>query len=105
MDINFARLVAKDVIDVSIGKRIGRIGDVVFDDEENKIKSFVIFGESRMFGLKKTDDIIFDVSAVRQIGEDVILVDIKSEESAKKDKVEESDFIYSPKVFKKRNRE
>lgn len=105
MDINFAKLQQKDVIDISKGKRIGRIGDVVFDEEEHKVKSFVIFGESRVFGLKKSEDIVFDSSAICQIGEDVILVDIKSEESSENTELQHSNFIYSPKVFRKRGKE
>ena len=104
MDVNFTRIIAKDVIDISLGKRIGRIGDVLFDENDGKVKSFVIFGESKMFGLKKTEDIVFDLLAIRQIGEDVILVDLKSEEVTKSDNVEKSNFIYSPKVFRKSNK-
>ena len=104
MDVNFAKITSKDVIDVSVGKKIGRIGDVIFDDEENKIKSFVIFGESKMFGLKKTEDLVFGIEKILQIGEDVILVDIKNEEKPEKDNVQKSNFIYSPKVFRRGNR-
>ena len=103
--MNFAELKAKEIISVTTGKKLGYPDDVVLDTTTNSINYFVITKPSKMFKKAEKEQIPF--SAVTLIGEDVILVkmnkvdkeEIKSEQNTK------SDFFYTPKVFRKADKE
>ena len=68
----------KEVINIADGKRIGFIGDVDINMEDGTLNSVIIPGQGKFFGLFGGDkDIIIPWSAIRTIGDDVILVDYR----------------------------
>ena len=76
MESRIAELRDKEVIDVSDGSRFGYVGDVEVDLETGKIRSLVVPGRLRLFGLLgREEDRLFPWEAVRRVGEDIILVE------------------------------
>ena len=76
MESRIAELRDKEVIDVSDGSRFGYVGDVEVDLETGKIRSLVVPGRLRLFGLLgREEDRIFPWESVRRFGEDIILVE------------------------------
>lgn len=66
-----------EIIDVSEGRRLGFISDIVFDDELTKIESFVVPPQAGIFSLfKKKDEIYIKWDQIKVIGIDIMLVDI-----------------------------
>ena len=65
----------KEVIDISTGERMGFIDDAEIDVSSSQVKSLVIYGRERFFGLLgREDDIIIPCSSIVVIGSDVVLV-------------------------------
>ena len=76
MICRIAQLQYKEVIDIADGTRYGFVGDLELDSEHGAIKSIVIKGQPRLFGLLgREEDTVFPWSAVKRFGEDIILVD------------------------------
>lgn len=102
--MNFAELKAKEIIDITIGKKLGFAEDIIIDTETNNVKYLRVPKVSRAFRKPEYREIPF--SDVALIGEDVILIKEgqidnlveKSEVSPK------SEFYYSPKVFRVYNK-
>lgn len=70
-----AELRRKEVIDSVSGSRVGFIDDVEIDTLTANIRSVVIFGRPRFFGLLgKSEDVIIPWSDITLIGEDTVLV-------------------------------
>ena len=74
MEMSFSELRAKEVINTSDGRKLGKICDMVFCYPENKILGFIVPG-NRGFGSKKTDFFI-DLKNIVKIGSDVVLVNV-----------------------------
>jgi len=65
----------KEVIDLSDGSRLGYISDVEIDIESGQVRSAVIPGRLRLFGLLgREDDKVIPWEHIEKIGEDIILV-------------------------------
>ncbi len=65
----------KEVIDRSNGCRVGFADDVEVDTVTSQVKSIIVFGRPRLFGLfGKSDDMIIPWSDIELIGEDTIIV-------------------------------
>lgn len=65
----------KEVIDSLSGCRVGYIDDVEVDTMTAQVRSVVIFGRPRFFGLLgKNDDVIIPWSDIALIGEDTVLI-------------------------------
>ena len=76
MESRIAELRDKEVIDVSDGSRFGYVGDVEVDLETGKIRSLVVPGRLRLFGLLGREEArLVPWEAVRSFGEDIILVE------------------------------
>lgn len=70
-----AELRHKEVIDSLSGARVGFIDDVEVDTLTANVRSVVIFGRPRLFGLLgKSDDLIIPWSDITLIGEDTVLI-------------------------------
>lgn len=66
----------KEIIDVADGCRYGYPQDIVMELTTGQITALVVPGQPRLMGLLGRDeDIIIPWSRVRQVGEDIILVD------------------------------
>lgn len=71
-------LQAKDVVNVEDGKRLGAIGDLELDVDSGLVRSIVIPGQGRFFGMVgSTQDYIIAWNQIVKIGTDVILVDLR----------------------------
>lgn len=87
MEISFTELKQREVVNIYDGKKLGRIIDIVFDNESRAVKGVVLPGEHRLF--RKTDDLFVPLELLKKIGDDVIFVKLNTgglgvEESSKK---------------------
>lgn len=72
-----------EVIDISEGKRLGFINDIILDDDLTRIECFVIPPEGNFLSiLKKKDELKIHWNQIKVIGYDVILVDTKAPKNA-----------------------
>lgn len=76
MESRIADLRCKEIINVSDGSRYGYVGDVEVDLESGQVRSLVVPGRLRLFGLLGREaDQVFPWDSVRRFGEDIILVE------------------------------
>ena len=78
--MNLSDLQEKEVIDISTGKRIGAIVDIIISMTGN-ISKLILEDRrnSRKLFSKNQDDIYLDWKQIIKIGDDIILVDSKNE--------------------------
>ena len=88
MQCRIADLRMKEVINVNTGFRLGFVSDAVFDITSGQMISLVVPGQYKVMGMfGRTDDYIIPWSAIRKIGDDIILVESDfSEEREKRQK-------------------
>lgn len=72
MEISYSELKNKEVINVSDGRKLGHIIDILFDGVNGLVKGVVVPGDKKLF--RKSEDIFVPLSKVKKIGDDVILV-------------------------------
>ena len=85
MKCTLAELRNKEIINIKNGARLGYIDDLEFDTETSKIKSFIVYGRSRFFGLLgKEDDIVITCGDIEIIGVDTVLIAVEEAELAKR---------------------
>lgn len=66
----------KEVINISDGSRYGCVGDLELEVDTGRIRSLIIPGQARFFGLfGKREDVYIPWEDVRRFGEDIILVE------------------------------
>ena len=76
MICRMAQLQYKEVIDIADGARYGFVDDLELDLDQGSIQSLVVRGQPRLLGLLgRESDCVFPWSAVKRLGEDIILVD------------------------------
>lgn len=74
--MKFDDLCRKEVIDISTGERLGFIDDIELDLSDSSVKSLVIYGNARLFGLfGREEDIIISCSDIKVVGSDVVLIE------------------------------
>ena len=79
--MRFTQLQCKEVICISDGRRLGFITDVQVTVPEGKICAIVVPGPCRILGIAgRSDDYLIPWEAVRKIGPDIVLVDIRPDE-------------------------
>ena len=78
--MNFSELKSKDVINIVDGKRLGRPIDVIFNDCAC-IKALVVPGQKSLLNLIKgvKEGAVLPWERVKQIGDDVILVELDTD--------------------------
>ncbi len=75
----------KEVINVCDCRRLGFVSDVVFEFPSGHIAAFIVPGPGPICGIFGRDtEYVIPFSCVRQIGGDIILVDVKVEEILQK---------------------
>ena len=75
----------REVINICTCRRLGYVADVEFDPEKGCITAFIVPGPARIWGcLGRDTEYVIPFSCVRQIGGDIILVDVKVEEILQK---------------------
>ena len=70
MEINFNDLKKKEVVDISNGKNLGKISDLIIDVESGEILKIIVPGRK---GFLNCDEIIIDFNCIVKIGDDTIL--------------------------------
>ncbi len=79
----------KEVINSSNGCRLGFVDDIEVDTVTSQVRSIIVFGRPRCFGLLgRCEDIKIPWSDIRLIGEDTILVDTNMKYQQKKSKAQ-----------------
>ena len=65
----------KNVINIKSGANLGCVDDVVIDTCSAEVKSLVIYGRCRFFGIfGREDDVVISWENINIIGDDAILV-------------------------------
>ena len=68
----------KDVINIRDCRRLGRVTDFEFDECNGCICKLIVTDGNRLFSIFKPEfEVIIPYKDIRQIGPDIILVDIK----------------------------
>ena len=75
MDISFADLKEKEIINVFDGKKLGHIVDILFDVSSGIVQGVFVPGEKKLF--KRGEDIFVPLEKIKKIGDDVILVKLQ----------------------------
>jgi YlmC/YmxH family sporulation protein len=70
----------KEVINICDGERLGFIEDMEFDLCSGAIYKVIIPGPCKVWGiLGREFEYVIDIRCIRQVGEDVILVEVDTE--------------------------
>ena len=76
MLLGFDELCRKEVIDIVSGDRLGFIDDIEIDTDKGSVRSLIIYGGLRLFGLfGRESDTVISCADIRVIGEEVVLVE------------------------------
>ena len=75
MKINYQELKKKDVVEVSTGKNLGKINDLIISKGSGKILKIIVPGRKGIFS--SCESLEIDYSKIVKIGDDAILVDTK----------------------------
>ncbi len=73
MSISYQELKRKDVLEISSGKNLGKITDVIIEKKSGKILKIVVPGKRG--GFLSCENLEIKYSQIQKIGDDVILVD------------------------------
>ena len=77
--MRISELRARDIVNVSDGKRLGLVSDAEIDLDDGRIIALVVPGAARLFGLLGAlEEVVIPWNDVVTVGEDVILVRWKS---------------------------
>ena len=69
----------KEVVNVCDGERLGNICDVDFEERTGRIRSLIIPGPCKVFGIIGRDsEYIIPYECVKRIGADVVLVEVEA---------------------------
>ncbi len=71
MSINYSELKKKQVIDVSSGANLGKITDLVIEEDSGRILKIIVSG--KMGGFLSCDLIELDYHCITRIGDDTVL--------------------------------
>lgn len=67
----------KEVINITDGKRLGFVQDVTADFKTGTIREIIVPGNTKFFNIfSSKEELIIPWSAIKTIGEDIILVEI-----------------------------
>ncbi len=76
METRIAQLRYKEVISVTDGSRFGYVGDLEVDLDSGQVRSLIVPGRLRLFGLLGREaDRFIPWDSVHRFGEDIILVE------------------------------
>ena len=76
METSFCELHRKEAVNLTDGKRLGRVSDVVFTYPEGRVQGIVVPG-GKGFRWGRAE-LFIDLKCVKKIGIDVVLVDVKA---------------------------
>jgi len=66
----------KEVINITDGKRLGFVQDVTANLETGIITSIIVPGNTKLFNMFSSNDIVIPWENIKCIGDDIILVEI-----------------------------
>ena len=66
----------KEVINIVDGKRLGYVQDVTANLESGIITSIIVPGNTKLFNMFSSNDIVIPWENIKCIGEDIILVEV-----------------------------
>ena len=76
-ETSFCELKGKEVINIIDGTRLGRIIDIVFDINCNRVLGFVVPSQNKSWNIfKSSENIFIPCQDICKIGKDVILVKV-----------------------------
>lgn len=76
-ELSYSEIRSKMVVDLNDGKNLGHISDMVFSPDLKKVMGIIApLGKKGIFA--KGQDVFIPVSCIKNIGEDVVIVDIGS---------------------------
>lgn len=73
----------KEVINLRDASRLGFVSDVEVSLEAGAIESVIVPGRSKLFNFSSKGDLVIPWEKIKQIGDDVILVDLPVQEKIK----------------------
>lgn len=73
MNINYQELKKKDVVEISTGKNLGKINDLIIAKPSGKIQKIIVPGRKNL--LLSCENLEIDYNKIVKIGDDLILVD------------------------------
>ena len=80
--MRMSELKEKEVINCRDGERLGYVYDLIFDAETGNILKIIIPGPCKIWGILGRDqEYVISYHCIKQIGADVILVDIDAEKA------------------------
>lgn len=77
METSFTELKEKEIINLNNGKKLGRIIDIIFENQTGKVQGILLPGDKKLF--HKADNIFVPLQNLKKIGDDVILINIFSQ--------------------------
>jgi len=80
VETSFLELRCKDVINVTDGKKLGRIIDIVFDLPTGCVRGFVVPISNGFNLFKSSQQVFIPYNRICKIGEDIILVELYEED-------------------------
>lgn len=82
--MRFCELRQREVINISTCRSLGCMDDLDIDLKNGEVSAIIVPGPGRLCGLLgREPEYIIPWKCIRQIGEDIILVDIKEEQCQK----------------------
>lgn len=83
--MRLSELSLKEVINICDGQKLGYIQDICFDPANGCIRQVIIPGPCKIWGIMGRDhEYVIDFKCIRQIGTDVVLVEIDREKCYQK---------------------
>ncbi len=82
MSITYQELKKKDVLEISSGKNLGKISDLIIEKKSGKVLKIVVPGKRS--GFLSCENLEIKYSRIEKIGDDVILVDLTENCECKK---------------------
>lgn len=80
--MRFCELKEKDVINICDCKRLGNVADLELDPKSGRIEALIIFGPGKFWGLFGKDcECVIPWCDIKQIGPDIILVEVPPEKA------------------------
>ena len=76
MTYRVSELQDKEIVDIADGARYGYLADLEIDGDTGALSALVVTGQRRFLGLLgRAPEVAFPWSAIRRVGQDIILVD------------------------------
>lgn len=83
--MRLCELQQKEVINICSGNRLGEVDDIIFEEKSGQIVSLIVPGPCKVMGMFGRDhEYVIPYRCIKQIGKDVILVEIDEEKCFRK---------------------